>query len=64
MTNRYYLNANEAMADLEDCISLKLYYITTYKQKHQIIINSEEIEKIVNYIKALNTHIKATTRRK
>ena len=54
-TKKYYKNGNEAMIDLEDNTGLKFEWRQTggLYQDHLILVESEEIEKLVKHLKAI-----------
>lgn len=54
-TEKYYKNGNEAMVDLEDHTGLKFEWRQTggLHQEHLILVESEEIEKLVNHLKRI-----------
>lgn len=47
---RYYESANEAMIDLEDNTGLKFNWETTSADEHRILLDSEEIAKLVSLL--------------
>lgn len=47
---RYYEDANEAMIDLEDNTGIKFNWETTNADKHRILLDSEEIAKLVSLL--------------
>ena len=47
---RYYESANEAMIDLEDNTGLKFNWETTSADEHRILLDSEQIVKLVSLL--------------
>ena len=61
MSTRHYLDGNEAMVDLEDYTGLKFSWMLTsgmFDNEKLILLESEEIEKLVTYIKELQKELR------